>query len=82
MLARFHGELAHEVRRRIRKGLIVEFDQVKNAGDVGKIERQFKMFGAQMLTDGAAFYRLIVKTEFLTCESKRVGLDILLFLLR
>ena len=68
MLARFHRELAHEVRRRICKGLIVEFDEVNNAGDLGKFERQFKMFGAQMLTDGAAFRRLIVKMEFLAYE--------------
>ena len=30
----------------------------------------------------AAFLSLIVKPEFLTCESKRVGLDVLLFSLR
>ena len=47
MLARFDRELMHEVRSRIRKGLIVEFDEIENAGDVGKIEREFKVFECQ-----------------------------------
>ena len=37
----------HEVGSRIRKGLIVEFDEIENAGDVGKIEREFEVFECQ-----------------------------------
>src|ERR1700683_4171338 len=34
------------------------------------------MFGAEVLADGAALCRLIVKMEFLAREGKRVGLDV------
>src|ERR1700689_5207716 len=79
MLACFEGELVHKIRSGIGERLVVEFDQIEDAGSVGKIEREGKMFGAQVLADRAALYGLVVKMEFLARERKRVGLDILLF---
>ena len=82
MLARFARKLVHQIRSRIGKGLVVEFDEIENARDLGTMERQFEVFGAKMLGDGPAFCCFIVKTEFISRESKRISLDILFFFLR
>src|SRR5215472_6272332 len=82
MPTRFARKLVHEIRSRVGEGLVIEFDEIEYARELGKIERQFEVLGAEMLANGPAFLRFVVKAEFVPGESKRVSLDIFFFSLR